>query len=312
MKAKFYILIYLLYAVPAYSQNSKITPEYTITFKKGNFKEAFIDATLPLPADSLYMSVGMVEDLPEGWAHFVKDLKATTLDGSALNIKAIGKSQWSIENAKAIKLSYRVELLHDTYQWKTSGSFARGYVQDSLAFFAGRVLLIIPRGVSKETFAVNFNLPQGYSVSTPYTEVGSGTNKFSVYSASNLWANCNMVGYLVKDKITVNELTVEIAVPLKLKGSIKLLSNTFKNLISSYDSLMGGSPKGLIAIMVVKLLITASVSDCRAHLLFLIKKCGDILSRMKFSTFGMGKDLYQPIKQRLSGLLKDLQSTFRC
>jgi predicted metalloprotease with PDZ domain len=245
------LLLPLFGYLSGWSQPGNKTAAYIVSFNKSNCKEISIEATLPLINDTLYMSQAMTEGLENGWAHYFSDLKATSRDGRGLELKSIGKSLWVVggnNTNNTINLSYKVLINHDKYQWKVSGAFARAYTTDSLVFFAGRVVFIVPKGSSKYQFTVQYILPNEWDISTPYLPINDAQNKFMVTNLSSLWANGNMAGWLEKENIKHNGIEVEFASTKGTREGNKLMSQAISPIVEEYDRLMGGSPKGKFTI----------------------------------------------------------------
>jgi predicted metalloprotease with PDZ domain len=233
------------------SQTGSKTAAYMIKINDSNHKEISIEATLPMKNDTLYMSQAMTEELENGWAHYISDLKATSSDGVNLELRSVGRSLWVVDGTRAnntIKLTYKVQINHDKHQWKVSGAFARAYTTDSLVFFAGRVVFIVPKGSSQYLFTVQYNLPNGWDISTPYLPTTDSPNKFMAPNLSSLWSNGNMAGWLEKENIKHNGIEVEFAATKGASEGIKLMSQAISPIVEEYDRLMGGSPKGKFTI----------------------------------------------------------------
>lgn len=231
------------------------TGVYKVSVEKSNIRKVNVEALLSLSTDTIKMSQGDFEPLPNGFATFVNDLSATNEEGRKVGLTSIGKGIWkvAIPVPAVIHVRYFVAIGHDTVQWKVSAAFARAYSVDDVLFFAGRSIFIAPVSANTSRFLIHYQVPKDWLVATPYAETKEAYT-FQAASLADLWNNGNFIGKLNEQEIHIDSLQVIIAGNQSMSGSIALFKEVLTKIVTLYSSAMGGAPKG-------KLVIMASVSS---------------------------------------------------
>ena len=226
-------------------------PNYSITISKDDVRKLFVQATLRLVNDTIWMSQSEFAPLQDGYATFVHGLEATDDKGKPVSLIKVGKGIWvtGLPAPAAIHLKYYVEIGHDGVQWAVSGAFAKAYSVGDVDFFAGRTIFIAAKGNDSAEVQVRFNLPEGWQVITPYEDLSNDHYTFKAANLSSLWDNGNMAGRCVKEEINAGQLKVVIAGSYDMQEGVGLFKNALAKIVDTYAVNMGGTPKGKLAVM---------------------------------------------------------------
>jgi predicted metalloprotease with PDZ domain len=226
-------------------------PYYEVTISKENIRDLHVEALFNMANDTIRMSQSEFSPLADGYATFVHDLSASDDKGSPVSLNSIGKGIWKVDAPlpHVLHIKYDMHIGHDTVNWSTSSAFARGYSVDNVLFFAGRVVFIAPNNDDIKKITVHFNFPQEWKVVTPYAAVPGKADTYEAANLADLWRNGNFIGDLVKEEISIGKLQVIIAGTRSMANSIPLFKGTLSKIINSYNTDMGGSPEGKLAIM---------------------------------------------------------------
>ncbi len=222
-----------------------------MTIAEDNVRKIHVDASLPLSQDTLWMSQIAFSPLPDGYATFVKDLKATDDQGNQVSLIPVGKGIWKVDAPTPlnIRLQYDVAIGHDTVNWSVSAAFARAYVADKIVFFTGRTMFIAPKHGAYSKIQVHFILPEGWDIATPYTHEENNKDVYQVNTLSDLWDNGNFAGSFVKEEIHIGELQIIIAGTSSMRDGVGLFKSALTKISNAYASDMGGTPQGRFVIM---------------------------------------------------------------
>ncbi len=252
---------------------------YTVTISEDNIRKVEVEALLPLLKDTLYMSQSDFAPLANGFATFVDDLKATDNKGNTVNLLSVGKGVWKVDAPMpcTIKLTYTVNIKHDTVQWTVSAAFARAYALTDVLFFAGRTIFIAPKGRDTSKIKVHFNLPKSWDIATPYAPSPGLQDTYQAENLEQLWRNGNYMGRIVKEEINVGDLKVIVAGMPAMQQGVLLIKNSLSKIVNAYKSEMGGAPAG-------KLVIMGSVSS--------LMQGGETFKNSISLMFGQAPDMY--------------------
>jgi len=277
------MLVILLFLQSCGRQNKGFaatsTATYTVNISGGNIRKVEVEAILPLLKDTLYMSQSDFSPLANGYATFVDDLKATDNKGNTVNLVPVGKGVWKVDAPVpcTIKLTYQVNIQHDTVQWAVSAAFARAYALNNVLFVAGRTIFIAPKGGDTSKITVHFNLPKGWDIATPYAVLPGDKDTYQAENLEQLWHNGNFMGRMVKEEINVGDLKVIVAGMPAMQQSVDLIKSSLAKIVNAYKSEMGGAPAG-------KLVIMGSISS--------LPQGGETFKNSISLMFGQAPDLY--------------------
>jgi predicted metalloprotease with PDZ domain len=184
------------------------------------------------------------QQLENGWATFVRDPEIVSAEGKRLSITPSNQNGWKISATKGQKvvLSYRVVLEHEKYSWP-GGIDGVAYKRDHGVFYSGRSLFVM-NGKESGQIRVNFVLPEGWEVSTPWDRSSDRSNSFLVSNQTELAESMIFAG--IHERIVLREGNFEIL--FALGGTQQIAKKEeYRNLASGvfayYIDLMGGIPR---------------------------------------------------------------------
>lgn len=226
-------------------------PYYLVSVNEDDIREVNVEAILPLVRDTIRMSQSDFEPLPNGFAEFVSDLSATDSKGNRVGLESVGKGIWKVSTPMpaTVRLKYFVSIKHESVRWAVSSAFARAYTVDKVLFFAGRTMFIAANGQDDSKIKVQYNIPAGWDVATPYEELESSGKLFQAKNLSELWRNGNFIGKFDREEIGVGKLQITLAGTPSMKEGLRLFKGALEKIVNTYQSEMGGAPEGKLVIM---------------------------------------------------------------
>lgn len=183
---KILTFIFLLSLIPSgqlYAKTVSDSSSYSIKINKDNIKKAIVECLVKVEDSSLFMSSIGANQFPDRWAAFVHKLKATTPEGKPVKLKPEDGAKWKVHvsDGSYIKLHYEVHLDHEDHEW-SGGVDGAAYAREWGVFYTGRSIFIMS-GTEKQHINVSFNLPEKWSVSSPWNIM---KNRNSTYLVDNL------------------------------------------------------------------------------------------------------------------------------
>ena len=265
------------------NQNDDIS--YSITIDKNNLKVAKVKVVFR-PKDSvLYMNTG-ANQLPKRWATFINNVEVTNEYGKSIKVEELPDAKWKIYTSlnDKISLTYDVHLDHEDYQW-SGGIDGVAYTTELGVFYTGRTLLIL-NGQIRKNINVDFELPNDWSVTTPWNKESDANYAFKVNSISDLVDAMIFAG--THKEVSLKRADFELVFALGTEDIIAQ-EEEFRNLAESildyYIELMGGIPKPQPDSPFNKAMVVISssnVTDGEAignNISILIEKDGDQFSK---------------------------------
>jgi predicted metalloprotease with PDZ domain len=225
-------------------------PTYTLTFSDTAPRRVHVDARLPLVNDTLRMSSTLVEQLPDGWATFVHELRASD-GGRAVALSPLPGGRWVVRGARpaAVSLSYDVVIAHDTVHWRVSGAFAAGYALDRTVFFCGRALFVAAAGADASPSVVRVRLPNGWRIATPYRADPTRPDTYVATDLADLWANGSLVGPLSTEEVRSGALRVVFAGGPSIRAGLGVYARSLGPVVRTYAAALGGAPTGTLVVI---------------------------------------------------------------
>jgi len=252
------ILVALVLLLPSCSSQTKkqlpatsAVPYYLVNVSEDDIRVVNVEAILPLVKDTIRMSQSDFQPLPNGFAEFVGDLTATDSKGTPVKLLSVGKGIWKVDAPMpaTIRLKYFVSIKHESVRWAVSSAFARAYAVDNTLFFAGRAIFIAAAGQDDSKITVQYDIPNGWDVATPYDELKGGDDIFQAKNLSELWRNGNFIGKFDKEEISAGKLQVTLVGTPNMKEGLSLFKSALAKIVNTYTSEMGGAPEGKLVIM---------------------------------------------------------------
>ena len=205
-----------------------------------------------IPDDSEYTSMNHpsmrgldVEPRPIGFPHFngypypvwnIKFFKHGNKRSITLNYEI---SQKYAENYKAFKVK--------RYGYE-SYSRTRPYFRDDCMLWSGDTMFIV--GGKTGNIEVEFNLPEGWQILTPWKRIGITGHRFSVENQKELTANFLLIGEHVEVVAQSDKTEVVIGMGGSLKASKDEMQRTVEKFLRAYSKVFNGGPDGRVVFIV--------------------------------------------------------------
>ena len=114
------------------------------------------------------------------------------------------------------------------------------YQREDCIFFPCNMLFIVGRECNDIT--VEFNLPKGWHVSTPWHSIGKRGKKFHLYNQNELTTPHILIGKHDVVNVESGETKIILAIGSKFNKSKSIMEDTIFKFIQSYSNLFGVSP----------------------------------------------------------------------
>lgn len=286
-----FVMVFAFYSLKA--AGSSTLPEhlknqinYKITIDENDHLKAKVQLSF-VPKDSLlYMTQGAGQ-LPDRWATFVHDLKVTDASGEQIAVMDMTDALWMLPYTpkEKITVSYVVKLEHPKHEWG-GGLDGVAYATKWGVFYTGRSLLIF-NGADWENIRVDFNLPKGWQVSTPWERVGDLKNSFKAHNLTALFQSMLFAG--THKELSFNEGDFELIFALggdDVLAEQEVYKKMASGVLQYYVGLMGGLPNPAPDNVLDKALVIINVGDTTdgeiigSNISIIIEKDGDARSKM--------------------------------
>ncbi|TFB12103.1 hypothetical protein E3V55_02125 [Candidatus Marinimicrobia bacterium MT.SAG.3] len=293
------ILVFIVLVSGCGSSPNNNTDEisYLITIDKSDHKLARVKVSFSLKDSLLYMNRG-ANQLPKRWATFVHNVMVTDSKGKSILVEELPDAKWKMFAApnEKITLTYEVKLDHEDYKW-SSGIDGVAYAKDWGVFYTGRALLIL-HGDEWENIRVDFSLPQGWNVTTPWKASNDNKNSFKVNNMFELAESMIFAGLHQEISIVRDDFELVIALGgaeiIAQKDEYKKLT---EGVLDYYIDLMGGIPNPSFENKFEKVVVIINSSTSTDgevignNISILVEKNGGQMSEM-FSKFIFAHELF--------------------
>lgn len=232
----------LVALILASCKTTKAQHEYQVLVEDKN--TVHVKAVLGTSATELHLPIMATEGLPDGPAEFIRNLVLTDGRGNEIPIVET-KNQgnyysWRLAAAvDRLSIHYDIEMNHDQYNWPF-GVEEISYRTSEGFMIVGRYLFVIPNFLD-ESYDVEFDLPESWSVSVPW-----GTNeqtKFSGVKGSELRDNVLFIGQHREEEIVVGATRLRLLLGPGLQGDKHRILNYLKPNMRAIGELFGSAPK---------------------------------------------------------------------
>ncbi len=215
--------------------------QYSVTLDPQNLRLVRLEADLPIHDDMLQMHPRGATHLADGWATFVRNLRAISDTGAAISLQPLGKGRWQVPAPlpKRLKLTYEIAIEHDQGQWPF-GHDEAAYAKVDCAFLLGRAIFIA--APTYKNLRVRFVLPKGWRVSTPWPEVAGEAGVYAVCDVEELTDAGLLAGKHLERRITVGGFEVVLAVGSELGQAAGLFEEVIRGTAQEATLLFGGTP----------------------------------------------------------------------
>jgi predicted metalloprotease with PDZ domain/beta-lactamase regulating signal transducer with metallopeptidase domain len=214
---------------------------YVVEFDAGTPRSVNVRLELPTAHGALELHMASGARHVGGYVHFVRDVHVRTSEGRSLQVQAEGSSYRVELDGQPAVLEYRVELQHDASSWPEGGPDEAPYATDSDVFWTGRALFL---SAHNDGVDVQFHLPQGWRVSTPWEARSGEANAFHALDERDLVESFLLAGSHAQRRIQSGDAEVVLAVGQGVEGEGAGLSELAQSILDSARGLFGGTPPG--------------------------------------------------------------------
>lgn len=231
-----FFLLVLILAQACVAQPVHPVDNYIVTVAADNIRKVHVEAQLTIPDQTISMNWPSANSVPDGWAHFIEDLKATDLQGIPISLKSTGKATWKLNtSAMRIVVHYDINIFHDSINWLEGGHSASAYMVDNVVYAIGAALFIAtPKDVYTTAGTpanVLFNIPEGFKVVAPWKASKNVDNKFEVNSTYELVRTGLSFGNLEQKNMEIDGMRVTIATASDFTEVIPLFQSIYEEFV---------------------------------------------------------------------------------
>jgi predicted metalloprotease with PDZ domain len=232
------------------NSSDEINGKYLVRFSSPSLSTVRVECQIPVKG-SVKMSLVRTENLENGWATFVKNLKMNAPDGKEVKFEKTNKNEWRLENnyAGVLHISYDVDFSFARKPWVT-GNHTAAYYNGKALFMVGRALFVYSDELNQAR--VEFNIPKGMKVSTPWRRERENTfitgGKFLVLH--NLADNTLVVGEFVEKVVETGGFRLQICLLDSITESSELVSSYMQQILAEFIKIFGRQEKSIYQITI--------------------------------------------------------------
>ena len=204
-----------------------------------------VEAVLKIKDSTIYMPTTGIETLPNGPAGLVSNLQIHNSKGTEISVMGSENHgryfSWQLsEGGDMISLNYEIEMTHDEHTWpfgveEISYRTSEGYM------IVGRYLFIVPNWSEEEFYEVSFELPETWSVSTPWiTDV---PYEYKQLKASELRDNVLFIGTHKEESVVIDNTQLRLVLGPSLQEDKRKILDYLDPNMKAIGSLFGSAPK---------------------------------------------------------------------
>ncbi|HLA12202.1 MAG TPA: hypothetical protein VJ023_16565 [Pyrinomonadaceae bacterium] len=237
-------LIFLTLPFVAVQSAQPISARYRIAFSQDKPQQLLVEAQLPVTGGRIFMNPFGADQLPDGWATFIRDLQAVDSSEHPLQIKSLGNATWQLGNnyVGEVKLSYKVNLSFAYEKWP-AGNEQAGFYQDKSLFLVTRPLFITSEHAGKRQ--VTFDVPAGWKISSPWQPSLNDKRTFIAQDRTDLLSNTVVLGHHAEHRFQEGPFTFVLALPGEISESADLIVSTLKKPVSAYYRVFDQTPPSI-------------------------------------------------------------------
>ncbi len=212
------------YGVFAGAAAPRIVGDYRMRVEAGDPPRVTIEADVDSADGRLVMATGGgIDQLPNQWATFVVDLRATDAHGRRLPLEAVGAEGWRVGGSYRgrVYLAYRIDLHYATEPWPAGNEQSGLWAHDAL-YSVTKPLFVAGSGDGARR--VRFELPLGWRVSTPWEPEAPSSEAFMAASRADLTENSLVIGRQFEKRFEHGPFKITLALLGELAGQAELLS----------------------------------------------------------------------------------------
>ncbi len=189
---KMTILLFIALAAAPVTQAE--ADRYRVTIERESPRRAIVEARLVPKNGIISLSrSGRDTGLYHGWATFVHEIEASTDEGSPVVLEYIPTGQWELvdHDGSPINVRYTMLLQHDRFP-NDPGEDELAWARSWGVMWTGRALFL--EGAVSEGIAVEFEIPDGWNVSAPWSKSEASAHSFNASNTDALLDSAFVVG----------------------------------------------------------------------------------------------------------------------
>ena len=187
--------------------------------------------------------------VPEGWATYVRNLKAFDRQGNPILLESTGPGAWRVPEqlkGQEIGLGYEVMLHHDAGKSWPFGWDEAAYVKGDGIFFTGKALFIT--ALDMQDVRVDFKIPKEWKLVTPWVRACE-ERSYRIKDAIELTDSAHFTGEFTNGLVTAAGATVEIGLGNALAESAPLIEGVLEASLSTAAAMLGAVPAQTFAVI---------------------------------------------------------------
>jgi predicted metalloprotease with PDZ domain len=202
-----------------------------------------VRATLQTPDATLRMeTVAGADHLPDRWSTFLREVKAEDGAGRALALTRTGPGEWRLaEGTRVVHLAYSVDLSFTRERWPVGNEQAGAAFDDALYLVTRPLFLTAAPDAAAR---VRFEVPDDWTVSTPWTPSGPGGRDFTAPSAAALAANTLVLGRHRELAFDHAGFHLVVALPGEMRASSAAITGVLRQSVDEVGRLFPGPDGG--------------------------------------------------------------------
>jgi predicted metalloprotease with PDZ domain len=238
------LVAFLLSLIPLSPTRDQSTSQatYVVTISASDPLRARVDARFDTSNGALVMAKGGgIDHLPNQWATFVEGLHVADASGRPLTIESNGPDGWKILGGSSgqVRLQYTVNLDFTTKPWPP------GNEQAGLSKPGALYMVTKPLFVASDTDTparIEFRLPAGWHVSTPWEPVGSSGTVFTARNRTDLIDNSVVWGTHRSVEFHEGNFTLVLAFVGPEGEAVRLVEETLRAAVRQVGRVFNQTP----------------------------------------------------------------------
>jgi predicted metalloprotease with PDZ domain/beta-lactamase regulating signal transducer with metallopeptidase domain len=216
---------------------------YLVRFDADDRRTASVRLAIPAGSGALLLAMCKgARHIEGGYAHFLRKVSARSGDGGEVSLEPDEAGRFRVDAGdKATTVEYQVALEHDASPWPEGGPDEAPYATSNDVFWTGRALFLSSELDGAE---VEFHLPQGWRVSTPWEPVPGRPNTFRVADRQELVESFLLAGTHAQFQARSGDAQVLLAVGRDLENDGEGVRDAVQRVLGAGRELFGGTPPG--------------------------------------------------------------------
>lgn len=208
------------------------TARYVVSYSGGTRVE--VEAHLPAGDGRLLIGQGGgIDQLPDQWATFTKDIRVTTA-----TITPHGAEGWTVSTREPVDVRYSVDLTYAMEKWPAGNEQSGQRFAGGTLYTRTKPLFLYTTGVTDAV--VKFEIPKSWKIAAPWAVRG---DQYVVGSLQSLTDNSFVVGKFPSTELHVGSFDVTVATPGEAQPPVKLAA-ALRQLGTEAGRLFQGTPRG--------------------------------------------------------------------